>query len=1112
MKAEIIRFCSAAVVALALVGAAFAKGEMPWGIARFSDADNKKLTSVNDAGEAVLTDADLADGTPVAIDFQGTEAIPVGGIVLSGKAITFSGAAPLQADGTNSAFRLTGGEWTFKGLTFRGAGETEKAVYDGGAIDCEGGKLTLEGCTFTNLVTRFTGGAVSARELTGDMLVTNCTFIGNKAHPINGYGGALYASATEGEEVRLDVVDCRFDENMAENGGAICTLVISSDDEEPVTLAIRDGVNGTSFETNRAVYEGGAVFAEGPVWIEGSNTLFRSNWAGFGGGAVCLTGIQNDFSPVTMTVTNGVVFADNETSTNVTWTAGGAIAVMPAGCRLEIYGSVFTNNLAKCSRDGQPALGGAIYTGVGVTNLFWKTAFVDNDANAGNKPGVWCYGGAISVAGGATTVDTCVFDYGSRENANCYGNAIDFNEAEAQLVNSTFRRSKVEAVSTYNGSLAVTNCVLVGNGSDAGSGVDAYLEGTTEFAIAYSAYGTIAKDPTATVVADDFNLTGRTTAIYAGDTLRLDGSGFNPVAGLGLKQDGVTDFADVGYGTLAFGSSMGAYETPTTNLVVMVDASKEYDGKVTTNDETEVNWSLVVSNTWESATWADLGSDDQLKHKFTIDAWTYGNSADNPGAAGYYDSTNAQPFKIVATITPVGATNAWLATLLSYRETGTIRAAKDVQSYLTPNDFAWNDGNPITPSNGFVRVDGSEVTFVVSNKVTNTVVDPDDYVIWWEKNSDPTAGTLADGAYLIVSNKTGNFAGTVLTNVFSITAYRTEYYTNPTDAALPGTVVTNGALIGSNAVAAISAPPGCCLDYQNSTTNATVYKFGDGGDGAPDVTTLKVVYETDVVGTDPANPNAGDGVPDKYQMKVLFATVNGYWNDRENGRDRYIWVTLTNETPSAKGKAGEGTWAVNGKCTLAYVPPVGEKPFERFQNEGVWNTDAGASPAGQVVTASSFPVFFYSPKSKAITPRDDDKPVFALLKAAVPQESSVDVNGLRNALAITGFAIGEAGEIAGLVEAQVVDSVTGQPLAAMELANARIEILGVENLGDDWQKVAEATTDADGAWSVERISTRRSGGPTATKDFRTAREGGAWEIGSATFNPKFFTVRLITAE
>ena len=95
MKAEIIRFCSAAVVALALVGAAFAKGEGPWGIARFSDADDKNLTSVNDAGEAVLTDADLADGTPVAIDFQGTEAIPVGGIVLSGKAITFSGAAPL---------------------------------------------------------------------------------------------------------------------------------------------------------------------------------------------------------------------------------------------------------------------------------------------------------------------------------------------------------------------------------------------------------------------------------------------------------------------------------------------------------------------------------------------------------------------------------------------------------------------------------------------------------------------------------------------------------------------------------------------------------------------------------------------------------------------------------------------------------------------------------------------------------------------------------------------------------------------------------------------------------------------------------------------------------
>ena len=1137
MKTEIKRFCPAVAVALALVGAAFAEGEPAWGYVQFVGGATEPLTKVNASGEAVLEDADLTGDTPpVAIQFTNTlgqSALPVGGIKLSGGEIAFGGTVPLQADGTNSAFRLTNGDWTFKGLTFKGVGETEKTVYDGGAIDCEGGTLTLADCTFTNLITRFTGGAVSARELTGDMLVTNCTFVGNKSHPINGYGGALYASAATGEGVRLDVVDCRFAENMAENGGAICTLVISSDDEDPVTLVIRDGANGTSFGKNRAVFEGGAVFAEGPVWIEGSNTLFKANWAGFGGGAVCLTGVQGDFAPVTMTVTNGVVFADNETSTNVTWTAGGAIAVMPAGCRLEVYGSVFTNNLAQSGHASEPSFGGAVYTGEGVTNLFWKTAFVDNDANAGT---LWCYGGAISVAGGETTVDTCVFDYGTRANATCYGNAIDCNGDKTRLLNSTFRRGKVEAVSAYNGSLAVTNCVAVGNGDGATTG-DFYVEGTTLFTMAYSAYGAIAREDS--VIFDgSFNLGGRTTGIYDGESLRLDGSGFNPVAGLGLVQPGVRDFVETEYGSCAWGSSMGAYETNTVKLALNVYGTREYDGTPKTNDTSFVFSIVTATNDLTEASYPDLlptTAADKSAHlktcfAFTEPEWTYGR-ADGTGPAGHYDSTNAtaSAWFLTAAVAPIGATNAWLATLLDYRYQGDITPSRNVAVILTPDDYPWNNGKPYTPGEAvesvepvvgeFRALDGSNITVVVSNKITGEIIHPLVQVSYAD-NTEPSLGdkNLGTGGKYIVKIIDGDFADTVITNYFSITAYITEYYKNDGMGVTAirndtgwetcfQSVTTNGWIAGSNAWAVVNVPDGFCLDWQNSVTNKTVALYGMDEDTTDNLTRLVVIYEKDVVGgTDPSDPQyPGDGVPDKFQKRVLFATVNGNWKDTENGRDIVKWVTLTNT--AAK-------WAVDGNYNMTEDDCVSVTKFFNRYTEGVWNTNPQTAVIG---SSDSFPIFFYAPNSvespgsgEGRDPGEGGKPThptFKSLLAAVPVQSTPSIR-ISETLAITDFTIGGEHALAGRVVADVVNADSNVSLlsAAIPLDRYAIEVLGCANLGDEWVKVAEATTDENGFWCVDRLRT-----PTqrTTLEARPSRDGeGTRAQSDDVWEPQFFKLQL----
>ena len=462
-----------------LAGAARADGT-PWGVATFAGGETAELTRVNELGEAVLTDDDLDGKTLTGIKFLGDTS--VASIVLTDQAVRFSGNCLLTISELSSAFVLTGGNWTFDGLAFVGNGQVPKDLtpiaHEGGAINACGGKLTITDCAFTNCAARFSGGAVNALEMLGDVVVSNCTFFGNQTGAVNGSGGAIYASgATDGLVLR--VTDCRFERNGAQNGGAISTRHTTTDAEKPMRLEI---LKGNAFDENEADYEGGAVFAGGAVSVVGPDVLFRDNSAGDVGGALGLNGVPGSVAPVAVTISNGVTFADNTVSCddvpgNNGWTAGGAIGIMIGGCVLDVDGAIFTNNVAETSRNGQPAFGGAIYTTEGVTNVFRRTAFFDNDATSGK---VWCYGGAVSVEGGRTTVDTCVFDYGGKQNAKAYGNAIDFNGTDVSILNSTFRRGKVEAISAYNSPIAMTNCVVVGNGA-AG---DLYIEGQTVVSMA----------------------------------------------------------------------------------------------------------------------------------------------------------------------------------------------------------------------------------------------------------------------------------------------------------------------------------------------------------------------------------------------------------------------------------------------------------------------------------------------------------------------------------------------------------------------------------------------------------------------------------------------------
>jgi len=1117
-----------------LVGLSASAGDRAWGmidyqykIDKTTKHQNYNLTNVTAAGHACLKPSDMAwyplpddwivdSNSRVNITFNpnisdhewGSSTITNDSIeinTLSNVPYFFKGAddlVALQAVGSNSMITTTRAVGdtkvsNFASLNFIGAGQKvdDFAPYDGGAIHMIGGQLALDSCTFTNFVTRFSGGAVCGERLYTGAYINKCKFYDNKSHPINGYGGALYLTRhrdATNKTVYAAINACTFVGNSAENGGAICGYTAIHDDEAPIRIAISSNGNAGPMilEDNHAVYEGGAVFTEGNLEIKGTGVVFnaslsggvffRSNSAGISGGAICQTGIEGESAPTSLLITNGCIFADNIVSNANDWTAGGAVSVMIPGstvlCRQFV---TFTNNQALGAADMQ-ALGGAFYAADGVTNEFRRTMFVGNFAKAGDQ---WCYGGAVSAANGPMSVGTCVFDCGTNGSDKVYGSAIDFYNVEARIWNSTFRRGTTEAISAYDGSLAVTNCVIVGNGADG----DLYLEGKIPVTMVYTAYGKMLIDTEngATFTGQN-NLSNRVAAeVYNGETLRLRGDCFNPVAGLGIRQPGVTDYDwrnESGsitntYGRLPLGYSMGAYETNTLPLTVELTGTKDYDGNTSSNG-CGWTWATYTNAVDGALVKTDNADWNKLYAGAFDEAYAITNFVFSSPEIGWYYSTNDT---LTGAVTCRTDRVTWLSTVVTNIFAGQIvtNELEDVIIIVIPPEYVWT-GEGVTPGQ---EPTGGKV--IVSNNVHHILIPPSDYYIEWSNNTN-----LTDSAVVTVTAT--NHYSFVETQTFFITGYETQFYVDD----ILDNVTTNGMLSASNAVAVITVPGGYCLDYQNSTTNKTVYRFGQGGSGAPDVTTLKVLYATD---------SNGDGVPDKYQKKLVVATLNGEWNGTSNAYDQVRLITMTNGVYTKADGTTEGMWSQSSAavCTLTdeLLPAVGLRPLENFK-AGSWASGTGAE-LSEPLRWSSFPIYLYSYKHDDKPRTDPTKPRLTMAMAMAASSSEYEP-----VLVMTGFEIGEDGGLAGAVEAQV--RCAGKVVANVELSNTKLEVLGAETLGGEWFKVADVTTDAEGVWTVTRVRSARAGSLTRTRGSNA--EGDHQQIDaevSGSGQPKFFKVQLV---
>ena len=787
--------------------------------------------------------------------------------------------------------------WT--NITFTSVGIDDLYGLGGGAIRQEGGSLVVSQCVFSNLVANV-GGAIYAEFLAKDSLIADSVFADNEAINYGSEGGAVFAAAKAGTDVTLALEKCSFTGNRAGNGGAV-SVASDFEGDGPITLAVAD----SRFEGNAADFAGGAIFGNPKALLvdaaatkdDPGETAFLGNSAELSGGAICLNGdLYGDRPAVTMR--RGVRFVGNIASNALDFADGGAFACgLRGGCEFAAEGVEFTGNLA-----------------------FGKYE---------------AFGGALSFyTNCAVTVDTCVFD---DNDADCpletlylnYGGAIESEHGAASIRNSTFRNSNVEAVALICGTAAITNCVAVGNGETVGDYKydDLYFDACAAD-VSYSAWGTVFFYEGDSVTGV-FNLTNRTTEIYAGDdTLRLNPVGLNPVAALGVKQEAY-DFVGVKYGSKAYGSSMGAYETPTERLYVNLNGDKTYDGTTASND---VTWTWTyTTESGAPAAWDDFVTADKFDTVFTLTNWVYG-CKDH----GYYATTNAAPRDLDAQIKGNDDLAQWYldSGILEFVGTGAI-ARRPVEMgglefTIDPDEYEWNDGNPV------------DATVTVVEKIGNlaplTLVEGTDYHLTCSENTDYTKKAVATADLL------HNWIGST-NDTYYITAYLVEYlYDDVVDASLTETYgKTSGVAV---AVSGIANPrTGYAFDLYNSPTNGTVRKF-DEGDG---ILRLKVCYYTDVA---PA-----DGIPDIYQRKVLAKVVNGSWNTGYKD-DATLYATLWDD-------AGKWSRTGSGAISSGTIPVGGNNAFGQFSAGGWLALTSGglvevSNPATFEFDSSTVPFLIYA--------------------------------------------------------------------------------------------------------------------------------------------------------
>jgi hypothetical protein len=258
------------------------------------------------AESAPVSFAVNCDGSAVTIrDCIFTE---ISGIALSLRGPRQSTVSDCRFTENASGIWLNGVEANIRSCTFTENGPPQY-FWQGGAIGMSSicGEILIEDCTFVGNIPGRDGGAIM-NEGVDQLLVVDCVFEGNRAGRDEYYppgfggpeivrctftgntaardGGAIYRWRTN-----FTATDCIFEGNTAPRGGAVCCF------DEYEWAFDSPKISGCTFTSNRAEMGAAVMCVESAARVD--SCLFDGNRAPLWGGGLCASGAHDRLATVT---------------------------------------------------------------------------------------------------------------------------------------------------------------------------------------------------------------------------------------------------------------------------------------------------------------------------------------------------------------------------------------------------------------------------------------------------------------------------------------------------------------------------------------------------------------------------------------------------------------------------------------------------------------------------------------------------------------------------------------------------------------------------------------------------------------------------------------------
>ena len=315
-----------------------------------------------------------------------------------------------------------------------------------GAISSRSSNNTfIASCAFSD--TR--GGALTLHGSTGNVSITNCTFLNNRA---DGDGGAVSLS---GSFDNAHITDCTFQDNRAgsNNLGGAVSLSESTGNAH---------ISGCTFQDNRAGLGGGAVSLSGSYdYANISGCTFQNNWAG----AVSLSGSLHNAH------ISDCTFQNNSANRQ-----GGAVSLYGSFDNARITGCTFQDNRASSGGGGAVSLQYEATGNVYITCCTFQNNSADRNGGAINLDGLF---DNAQITGGTF----------HKNSAGGGGGAMYFNGriGNVSITNSTFYVNNGQrggAISIDNqkiiqevySNVSISMSSFTNNTSEAGAAIYAYQD------------------------------------------------------------------------------------------------------------------------------------------------------------------------------------------------------------------------------------------------------------------------------------------------------------------------------------------------------------------------------------------------------------------------------------------------------------------------------------------------------------------------------------------------------------------------------------------------------------------------------------------------------------